>query len=379
MAKDTRVAGKAKGKGTKKKTGQSSSDRVIKTRSMDAILGISELEVLEEPEEDEDLDPKHGQTPYDSGFVDRSQRTKDDFSEWLEVANRTARDVELGEKMLTPPVLRSEHLVVQKLKKLKGIFKVINGEGYNESIFHVALAATAYHIWRVRNDALWNQKIENGSWEDVHNSPDPRIPTTTPDHIDLSFSQKALLISNPVAIAATMGKQKQQVISRFFAPKSNTPIPKSSNPSLPSSSSSSSSFLADPPTPPPKISATVTFSPSKRLRTSPASNSKPLKAPKLSPHTHNPIPQLPTSSLHQKFLDKLLEPTSDINTSSTPSSKSAVKYTPLEQQVVDLKKKHPDVLLMVEVGYKYRFFGEDAEMAARDLGIYAHMDHNFLN
>ncbi|KAM6555900.1 hypothetical protein CsatB_002919 [Cannabis sativa] len=174
-----------------------------------------------------------------------------------------------------------------------------------------------------------------------------------------------------------MGKQKQQVISRFFAPKSNTPIPKSSNPSLPSSSSSSS-FLADPPTPPPKISATVTFSPSKRLRTSPASNSKPLKAPKLSPHTHNPIPQLPTSSLHQKFLDKLLEPTSDINTSSTPSSKSAVKYTPLEQQVVDLKKKHPDVLLMVEVGYKYRFFGEDAEMAARVLGIYAHMDHNFL-
>ncbi|XP_020417982.1 DNA mismatch repair protein MSH3 [Prunus persica] len=33
---------------------------------------------------------------------------------------------------------------------------------------------------------------------------------------------------------------------------------------------------------------------------------------------------------------------------------------------------------MVEVGYKYRFFSQDAEIAARVLGIYAHMDHNFL-
>lgn len=46
--------------------------------------------------------------------------------------------------------------------------------------------------------------------------------------------------------------------------------------------------------------------------------------------------------------------------------------------MVELKAKYPDVLLMVEVGYKYRFFGEDAENAARILGIYAHMDHNFL-
>lgn len=46
--------------------------------------------------------------------------------------------------------------------------------------------------------------------------------------------------------------------------------------------------------------------------------------------------------------------------------------------MVELKAKYPDVLLMVEVGYRYRFFGEDAENAARVLGIYAHMDHNFL-
>lgn len=45
---------------------------------------------------------------------------------------------------------------------------------------------------------------------------------------------------------------------------------------------------------------------------------------------------------------------------------------------MDLKKKYPDVLLMVEVGYRYRFFGEDAEIAARVLGIYAHMDRSFM-
>lgn len=45
---------------------------------------------------------------------------------------------------------------------------------------------------------------------------------------------------------------------------------------------------------------------------------------------------------------------------------------------MELKKKYPDVLLMVEVGYKFRFFGEDAEVAARELGIYCHMDHNFM-
>ncbi|CAM9530566.1 unnamed protein product, partial [Hapterophycus canaliculatus] len=54
-----------------------------------------------------------------------------------------------------------------------------------------------------------------------------------------------------------------------------------------------------------------------------------------------------------------------------------VKLTPMEQQVVDLKEKHPGVLLLVECGYRYRFFGEDALAAAKVLRIYAHMDHNF--
>ncbi|KAK4571663.1 hypothetical protein RGQ29_030181 [Quercus rubra] len=177
-----------------------------------------------------------------------------------------------------------------------------------------------------------------------------------------------------------MGKQKQQVISRFFAPKSKTPL----NPSTSSPSSSSNPeaepSLRNPPTPPPKISATVTFSPSKRLRSSQlsSSNPKPSKLPKLSPHTQNPIPN-PNPSLHQKFLDKLLEP-SPTRLEQTPKTQSSckTKYTPLEQQVVELKDRYPDVLLMVEVGYRYRFFGQDAEIAARVLGIYAHLDRNFM-
>lgn len=55
-----------------------------------------------------------------------------------------------------------------------------------------------------------------------------------------------------------------------------------------------------------------------------------------------------------------------------------VKYTPLEEQVVAIKRKNPDTVLLVEVGYKFRFFGDDAETAARVLRIYSHFDHNFL-
>ncbi|EFJ39164.1 hypothetical protein VOLCADRAFT_101290, partial [Volvox carteri f. nagariensis] len=70
------------------------------------------------------------------------------------------------------------------------------------------------------------------------------------------------------------------------------------------------------------------------------------------------------------------------------------KLTPLEQQVVELRAQNPGTLLIVEVGYKMRFFGEDAEVAARVcnlrcFGMYgclfdfftvrwSHMDHNFL-
>jgi DNA mismatch repair protein MSH3 len=45
------------------------------------------------------------------------------------------------------------------------------------------------------------------------------------------------------------------------------------------------------------------------------------------------------------------------------------KLTPLELQVLDIKRKHMDTLLIVEVGYKFKFFGEDARTAAKELSI----------
>ncbi|KAK5729809.1 Mismatch repair protein msh3 [Elasticomyces elasticus] len=62
------------------------------------------------------------------------------------------------------------------------------------------------------------------------------------------------------------------------------------------------------------------------------------------------------------------EPTSKSKSKKGTSAKKA-KLTPLEKQVLDIKHKHPDTLLVVEVGYKFRFFGEDARIAAKELSI----------
>lgn len=45
------------------------------------------------------------------------------------------------------------------------------------------------------------------------------------------------------------------------------------------------------------------------------------------------------------------------------------KLTPMETQFLDIKRKHLDTVLIVEVGYKFRFFGEDARIAAKELSI----------
>ncbi|GAA6022808.1 hypothetical protein JCM11491_006414 [Sporobolomyces phaffii] len=56
-------------------------------------------------------------------------------------------------------------------------------------------------------------------------------------------------------------------------------------------------------------------------------------------------------------------------TSTKGDSSAAVKYTPLEQQVLALKKENPGVVLAIEVGYKFKFFQEDAQTASRVLNI----------
>lgn len=47
---------------------------------------------------------------------------------------------------------------------------------------------------------------------------------------------------------------------------------------------------------------------------------------------------------------------------SKSTTAANAKLTPLERQYVEIKKSYPDTLLLIEVGYKFRFFGEDAKV-----------------
>nr|XP_033781367.1 DNA mismatch repair protein Msh3 isoform X3 [Geotrypetes seraphini] len=96
------------------------------------------------------------------------------------------------------------------------------------------------------------------------------------------------------------------------------------------------------------------------------------------------LPQTGQKEVGHFGLGKLLSPNrgqdNPIDSSDTKASNRRTKsiYTPLEVQVMDIKEQHKDAILCVECGYKYRFFGEDAEIAARELNIYCHLDHNFM-
>ncbi|KAL3139906.1 hypothetical protein ABBQ38_004198 [Trebouxia sp. C0009 RCD-2024] len=83
---------------------------------------------------------------------------------------------------------------------------------------------------------------------------------------------------------------------------------------------------------------------------------------------------------HYRFQQKLVIGAGNRNegTAKATSAVTKPKYTPLELQIVDLKDKHPGILLIVEVGYKMRFFGADAEVASKECNIFAFPDHNFL-
>lgn len=50
----------------------------------------------------------------------------------------------------------------------------------------------------------------------------------------------------------------------------------------------------------------------------------------------------------------------------------------METQIVAVQAQYPGVLLAVEVGYKFRFYGKDAEIASQVLSIMSFVDHNFL-
>ncbi len=57
---------------------------------------------------------------------------------------------------------------------------------------------------------------------------------------------------------------------------------------------------------------------------------------------------------------------------------SGPTYTPLEKQILELKAAHPGVLLVIEVGYKLKFYGEDARIASKELNIMCFPERNLL-
>jgi len=70
--------------------------------------------------------------------------------------------------------------------------------------------------------------------------------------------------------------------------------------------------------------------------------------------SHTPVKSI---SKIKAVLDK-----SDADSLKSLNSRTRSAYTPLELQFLEVKAKYPDVILFVECGYRYRFFGEDAEV-----------------
>ena len=68
-------------------------------------------------------------------------------------------------------------------------------------------------------------------------------------------------------------------------------------------------------------------------------------------------PPVKSISKIKAVLDK-----NDTDSLKSLNSRTRSAYTPLELQFLEVKAKYPDVILFVECGYRYRFFGEDAEV-----------------
>ena len=79
----------------------------------------------------------------------------------------------------------------------------------------------------------------------------------------------------------------------------------------------------------------------------------------------NPEDALDPDDLEEQELPKASSKTKR----STISKKGGSKLKPLDRQFLDIKQNHLDTILIVEVGYKFRFWGEDARIASKECGI----------
>ncbi|KAL8961301.1 MAG: hypothetical protein Q9193_002126 [Seirophora villosa] len=57
------------------------------------------------------------------------------------------------------------------------------------------------------------------------------------------------------------------------------------------------------------------------------------------------------------------------STKGTATKKNSNKLTPMQKQILEIKREHLDTVLVIQDGYKFKFFGEDARTAAKELSI----------
>ncbi|XP_062119155.1 uncharacterized protein LOC133832892 [Humulus lupulus] len=99
MAKGARNGEKSKGKSNGKKRGPSSSDRIIKTRSMDEILGVQELELADDVELENmqsQLDSSRGMPDSMPDSTPKQNVIRTDLGSWLSASEQAMQDVLLG-------------------------------------------------------------------------------------------------------------------------------------------------------------------------------------------------------------------------------------------------------------------------------------------
>ena len=162
------------------------------------------------------------------------------------------------------------------------------------------------------------------------------------DHIDNRFYLHEL--TNVYNEQMVVNKRKQHAISHFFKPK-------------------------------PKNQTVAKIDPS---------SSRPTAISKLSFNYNAQAPTKTDQNRNAEVLDRECESGSakrqignGVSTTKrkSPSVSSVVKkpktkkLTPLESQILQLKLEHKDKLLVIQVGYKYKLFGEDAKLASKILNI----------
>lgn len=114
------------------------------------------------------------------------------------------------------------------------------------------------------------------------------------------------------------------------------------------------------PSPPP--------SPPPAKRTRPAEHVAQLDALRYASDAAGPAPQA-SEDTSRRVRRMLVGRTEEPGDKGAPREGGSVQYTPLERQILALKEKHRDMILIIEVGYKLKFYGEDARIASQLLNI----------